>query len=868
MIDIYVQEKSIPSQLRDKPQWVGWQAERKDDGGLNKIPKNAQTGLAAKTNDPTSWSTFEQALDYHQKRQKETGIGFVFGQHDPFLGIDLDGCRDIQTGEVQSWAQQIVDQCASYTEVSPSATGVKIFLQGQMPGSKHKASYHSGAVEIYDQKRFFTVTGHHLKQTPAEVVPNQAAIDQIYNRVFATAEEVPQLVEQRPVIAVEVGDDQALIGQALAAENGEKFRALWQGRWEEAGYHSASEADLALASLLAFWTRCDQDRIRKLMQQSALKRDKYQRADYLDRTIKRACQAGRPVDNIAVQTQPLTQVMGLVQGEKYYYRQLKQGPETIDKQISSFLLRATQRVLLEGRENLSADLITCDGGLHPITFPRTAWNSKEGFMNQLTSLDLQWYGTAHDVQCLQALVASHDVPQKQGTVKLGYHDGCWVWPQLVQDQQGVIEDPWLVYLPTGGQGELDDKLQPLQLPSTQSESVIKTLFDEVWLLNRVEVMVPVLGWFMATPFKPQLRRYWEGFPHLSVAGTRGAGKSTLLRLMWRLMGFKAGEASRLFSCTETDFVMLKLLSTTSSIPLVFDEYKPYDMPPHRLKSLSRTLRKAYDGEKAFRGRPDQTTNEYALTAPVAIAGEVSLSEGALLERIIAVQMSPNHLNHRMRKAYATLQTLPLNAFISAYVPFVLATEVEAQIKETELMALDLIDGDDLPDRVHNNLKVMLFGFNQFLRFGQLAGLLDDDQSYHAMLKPALTAVKESVCGSQGVTRLALDDLLDNLAVMAEVGRLQAGTHYQLLEPAQVAIRLKSCLAEFRRFHRETQLQGELLDMAAYHKQLRENQERQGYVLETSKAVTFTSGHNQRKRAVIIDLEQALALGLDLSGFEN
>ena len=196
------------------------------------------------------------------------------------------------------------------------------------------------------------------------------------------------------------------------------------------------------------------------------------------------------------------------------------------------------------------------------------------------------------------------------------------------------------------------------------------------------------------------------------------------------------------------------------------------------------------------------------------------------------------------------------------------TEVEAQIKETELMALDLIDGDDLPDRVHNNLKVMLFGFNQFLRFGQLAGLLDDDQSYHAMLKPALTAVKESVCGSQGVTRLALDDLLDNLAVMAEVGRLQAGTHYQLLELAQVAIRIKSCLAEFRRFHRETQLQGELLDMAAYHKQLRENQERQGYVLETSKAVTFTSGHNQRKRAVIIDLEQALALGLDLSGFEN
>ena len=71
---------------------------------------------------------------------------------------------------------------------------------------------------------------------------------------------------------------------------------------------------------------------------------------------------------------------------------------------------------------------------------------------------------------------------------------------------------------------------------------------------------------------------------------KGAGKSSLLDLMWELMGI-GGSGGKLFSCTETDFVMLKLLSSTTSIPLVFDEYKPFDMPPLRLKALTRMLRR-------------------------------------------------------------------------------------------------------------------------------------------------------------------------------------------------------------------------------------------------------------------------------------
>jgi hypothetical protein len=88
--------------------------------------------------------------------------------------------------------------------------------------------------------------------------------------------------------------------------------------------------------------------------------------------------------------------------------------------------------------------------------------------------------------------------------------------------------------------------------------------------------------------------------------------------------------------------------------------------------------------------------------------------------------------------------------------------------------------------------------------------------------------------------LAVDYLVENLAVMAEMGRLQSGIHYLThQEQERVAIRLDVCLAEYRRFHRETQLMSELLDRSAYQKQLRENREREGYVVETNKLVNFS-----------------------------
>jgi primase-polymerase (primpol)-like protein len=128
-----------------------------------KIPYNPVTGRAASTADLTTWGTFEQAVAAYQ-RGGYLGLGFVFSEADPFCGIDLDHVRDAVTGELIPEAVDILKELDSYTEVSPSGTGVHVIIEGKMPvGAWKKSTLPWGVVEMYDQKRYFTVTGHLLE---------------------------------------------------------------------------------------------------------------------------------------------------------------------------------------------------------------------------------------------------------------------------------------------------------------------------------------------------------------------------------------------------------------------------------------------------------------------------------------------------------------------------------------------------------------------------------------------------------------------------------------------------------------------------------------------------------------------------------
>jgi energy-coupling factor transporter ATP-binding protein EcfA2 len=374
------------------------------------------------------------------------------------------------------------------------------------------------------------------------------------------------------------------------------------------------------------------------------------------------------------------------------------------------------------------------------------------------------------------MVASFDIPTKIGTKQLGLQSDVWVTPTEVIGIDGIIDDPEIVYLPLGGRGELDDKLA---YPLTEDEKfvqVLDTVYENILKLNTLDAVMPVIGWFFASSFKPEFERKVGAFPILSIWGTRGSGKSTLLRFMRRLFGYKGGLEAKLFSCTETDFVLMKLFAGTTSIPIILDEYKPHDMPKNRLMSLHRMLRRSYNGESEFRGRQDQTTVEYNLSAPVAVAGEVGLSEPALMERIVNVKLSPNDLNEEARGYYAKVANQDLSPFGTRYVQFVLSTDFDQQYEIAKELTSEWLAGLTTPDRVFNNLVAVTFGFRQFMKFGVQYELPDSEDAFDHELKDALLSVHGSVCSDEGTTT-ALEPFIQHLSTMAEGGRLQRGKHY-------------------------------------------------------------------------------------------
>ncbi len=178
----------IPLELRSCAPWLAWKSVPNPDGKKpRKLPIDPRTGKTASSTDPSTWADYDTAVSA-VVRYGLAGPGVVFAPDGPYSGVDLDHCRDPQTRVIAPWAQEIIAELNSYTEVSPSGTGVKVFLKGKLPANaKHNVLYQTGSVEMYDSGRFFAVTGKHVAGTPAGVEHRQAELTEIYARIFGPA---------------------------------------------------------------------------------------------------------------------------------------------------------------------------------------------------------------------------------------------------------------------------------------------------------------------------------------------------------------------------------------------------------------------------------------------------------------------------------------------------------------------------------------------------------------------------------------------------------------------------------------------------------------------------------------------------------
>lgn len=252
-------------ELSSLRQWVFWKRkERNDRTGkpyLTKVPYNPNSGHKASTTDRGTWGTFEQAKAANDERDGD-GIGFVFSDADPYCGIDLDDCREPDTGEVAAWAAAVVKWIDSYAEISPSGTGIKIFLQGTKPGNPSRTKYDSGEIEVYDQDRFFTVTGDQLPDTPDTVNVRQDRLTSIYREIFGP-DQRRDTGATRPTTS-DLTDDQVI---TEATRISPAFRRLFHDG--DLNGSDRSGGQWGLIRTIQGYTE-DPDQIERVVRQSAL----------------------------------------------------------------------------------------------------------------------------------------------------------------------------------------------------------------------------------------------------------------------------------------------------------------------------------------------------------------------------------------------------------------------------------------------------------------------------------------------------------------------------------------------------------------------------------------------------------------------
>ena len=268
----------FPDSLIDLPIWFLWKIEPDGKGRQTKVPYSGKYDGRASSSNPNTWTTFDRVMRKFERTGGEFGgVGVCVQKSDRLLFIDIDHCIDAE-GSLNQTATDIVNHMRDqFIEVSQSGSGVHILALGDIPKSFKNSK---NGVEMYNDRRFVSMTGRAIREgEPHEDVD---AVRYVFE-TYRTPEKEQKHV-RREISTLE-RDDRWIIDHAM--QRG-KFRELYAGSWRSLGYGSQSEADIAMCNILAFWCDCNPDQMDRIFRSSGLYRDKWDRADYRNRTLETA----------------------------------------------------------------------------------------------------------------------------------------------------------------------------------------------------------------------------------------------------------------------------------------------------------------------------------------------------------------------------------------------------------------------------------------------------------------------------------------------------------------------------------------------------------------------------------------------------
>lgn len=262
-------ETHLPEYVANTERWILWKKQSRD-GKVTKVPCDKQAH-AVSVNDEGNYLSLEDAFTAYENDARFDGVGWVLSSDDDVVGIDFDDVVS-EDGTVSQQAWEIVQELDSWTEFSPSGTGLHTLVRGELADDlKQQGALDDGDIEMYEESRFFTMTANAVDTLPQTI--EHADIPSIQADVLGERESVltGELVDDDSLDSDVSASPQDVYERASASS--EKFERLWNCRTT----HDESDGDQALLAQLAFWCKGDIRLMEDCMRTSKRNRTKFDR---------------------------------------------------------------------------------------------------------------------------------------------------------------------------------------------------------------------------------------------------------------------------------------------------------------------------------------------------------------------------------------------------------------------------------------------------------------------------------------------------------------------------------------------------------------------------------------------------------------
>lgn len=480
--------------------------------------------------------------------------------------------------------------------------------------------------------------------------------------------------------------------------------------------------------------------------------------------------------------------------------------------IANFVITPKVRVQTDEGEFLKANIRTHTNKIYSdVQFSPDSWISKNRFKKALKGLlDLEYRGTDDDIQDIKGILASQEPPIKRGVKTTGVHkvDGEWIYVEEGsawgkngerEDTVYLADNPYLVSL-----------LAEPTLTFRQLDEILSCLF----VFNAEDVVYPLLGFCFACFVKERMigeRVKKKQNPLLISWGEKGSGKSeTLEGIVKPIFGI---ESSIEDIAHPTEFGFARIISSSNLAPVLFDEHKPGRITQLQVNRISEMMRAVYNQRRITRGRPDLGITEFIQSAPVIIAGEMGVSELAIKDRIVETYFSKKKIESK-EKVFKKLTHLSLGALGKDFLLWTLKL-VHDQIKSMWDEQLESVD-KELTDRLRENTAHARLGLALFSQYLASKGR---QRIHKDILSVIDEAQKKNILEESNKT--IVDTIIEAFSVMAGKRILEEGKHYRIDANMNLNLHISSTYPEFKKWARDYQWDGEILDKKSFLRQLKE-----------------------------------------------